>query len=218
MGRRLGRSAVRLATVGLLASVVLAACGSARPPVNGSGSPEVVMIIRHAEKPDGPDVGVDQQGKEDASSLTAAGWERARRLVDLFGPAPGSARNGVRRPGTIYAAGANDDGEGLRTRQTVAPLSTALGLPVNTDFGKGEEEELAKEVLAHPGAVLISWQHSGIPDIVRGFPAVTPTPPKDWPSDRFDVVWTLTRTGTGWHFAQVPQRLLPGDGTDVIPD
>ena len=67
-----------------------------------------------------------------------------------------------------------------------------------------------------PGPTLISWQHGGIPDIARAFPDVTPTPPKDWPDDRFDVVWTFTKAPDGWHFAQLPELLLPQDQTAVI--
>ena len=40
--------------------------------------------------------------------------------------------------------------------------------------------------------------------------------PQEWPDDRFDVVWTFTRDGTGWRFAQVPQLLLAGDRPDPI--
>jgi hypothetical protein len=39
-----------------------------------------------------------------------------------------------------------------------------------------------------------------------------------WPGDRFDVVWTFTRNGNGWRFAQVPQMLLPGDLPYPITD
>ncbi|WP_232665566.1 histidine phosphatase family protein [Pseudonocardia sp. TRM90224] len=223
MSSGLVRSALRLATIGLAASALMAACGSAPSPSPSrdraaSSGPDVVMIIRHAEKPDGPDEGIDQHGREDGGSLTATGWERARRLVDLFAPVHGSPPRGLSRPGVIYAAGATDDGEGLRTRQTVAPLSAALGVPVHTDFGKGEEERLVKEVLGEPGTALISWQHSGIPDIVDSFGAVTPKPPKKWPDERYDLVWTLTRTADGWRFAQIPELLLPGDDPEAIPD
>jgi hypothetical protein len=217
----LSRRALRWVTAGLVAAAVVAACGNAPSRASGATAPAitgpaVVMIIRHAEKPTGGDVGLDQERQEDPGSLTATGWERARRLVGLFAPAHGLPAPGLRRPDALYAAGATDDGEGLRTRQTLGPLSAALGVPVDTEFGKGDEAKLAKEVLAHPGTVLVSWQHSGIPDIVGRFPAVTPAPPKDWPSDRYDVVWTLTRTATGWQFAQVPERVLPGDGTEPI--
>jgi hypothetical protein len=36
------------------------------------------------------------------------------------------------------------------------------------------------------------------------------------PDDRFDLVWTFTRTADGWRFAQVPELALPGDQGTVI--
>ena len=73
------------------------------------------MIIRHAEKPDGTAPGLDEDGNEDDSSLTAVGWQRARGLVDLFDPTRGDPRPGIAVPDRIYAAGVTDDGEGQRT-------------------------------------------------------------------------------------------------------
>ncbi len=101
------------------------AASAARAPTT------LVMVIRHGEKPDGTDPGVDAQGKPDDSSLTATGWERAKRLVDLFDPLPGPPRPGLATPTAIYAAGANDDGEGLRPRETVMPLVARLGLTMD---------------------------------------------------------------------------------------
>jgi broad specificity phosphatase PhoE len=175
-----------------------------------------VMIIRHAEKPDGTLPGVDAAGNEDDSSLTTLGWERAHRLVDLFDPAQGAPASGIDTPAVIYAAGVTDDGEGQRARETVAPLAERLGIPVNTDYGRGDEKKLVAQVVDEPGPVLISWQHGGITEIADAFPSVKPKPPSDWPDDRFDVIWTFTRTADGWRFAQVPERLLPGDSPDII--
>jgi broad specificity phosphatase PhoE len=179
----------------------------------------VVMIIRHAEKPeDDSELGFDVNGVEDESSLTRLGWERAHRLVDLFDPAQGDSRAGLVRPAAIYAARANDNGEGQRTRETVKPLADRLGIPVNIDYGKGDGTDLVEHVLAQPGPTLISWQHSEIPDIAGAFPSVTPAPPAEWPDDRYDVVWTLTKTADGWHFAQLPELLLPQDQDAPIVD
>jgi hypothetical protein len=47
---------------------------------------------------------------------------------------------------------------------------------------------------------------------------VSPPRPVHWQGDRFDVVWTFTRNGNGWRFAQVPQMLLPGDLPYPITD
>lgn len=214
---------LRMIAAHVALGVLLAACapgGTSPPPVvmtGGAAPGTLVMIIRHGEKPAGSaDVGVDAEGDEDSSSLTATGWERADRLADLFDPAPGAPRPGLARPTAIYAAGATDDGEGVRTRETVAPLVERLDLPANTEFGKGEELALVEHVLGRPGSTLISWQHEGMPVIAAAFPGVTPSPPAQWPDDRFDVVWTLTRTADGWHFAQVPELALPQDRADTI--
>jgi hypothetical protein len=221
--------------VALVAAAGLAGCGGGTtpPPAEGGGvgpitgpTPSttasrnvpaaVVMVIRHGEKPDddsGP--GLDVHGNEDDSSLTEVGWDRAHRLADLFDQAP-APRPGLSRPGRIYAAGANDDGEGARTRETVQPLANRLGLAVDTRFGKGDEDRLVEHVITRPGPALISWQHSGIPSIAEALGPVTPTPPTEWPDDRFDVVWTFTRTADGWRFDQLPELLMPQDQAAVI--
>jgi broad specificity phosphatase PhoE len=210
-----------VALLALAMSVAAAGCGVSPGPTPAAEPPGVapgtlVMVIRHGEKPDGSHPGVDAQGNKDDSSLTATGWERANRLVDLFDPVPGPPRPGLATPKAIYAAGANDDGEGLRPRETVMPLAARLGITLNTSYGAGEEKKLVEQVITQPGPTLISWQHGGIPDIARAFPSVTPKPPSDWPDGRFDIVWTFTRTADGWDFAQVPELVLPGDQDTVI--
>jgi len=178
----------------------------------------MVMVIRHGEKPDGEEPGVDAGGKADESSMTRVGWDRAHGLADLFDPTQGTPKPGLARPKTIYAAGVTDGGEGQRTRETVDPLADKLGITADTRYGKGQEEELVEHVLAQPGPTLISWQHGEIPTIAEAFPSVTPTPPSEWPDDRFDVVWTFTKTADGWHFDQVPELVLPQDVATVIED
>jgi broad specificity phosphatase PhoE len=222
-----------IAIAALAVSAALTACGTttgdgttgtgAAPATSAPGlapagvaPQDVVMLIRHAEKPDGELPGVDADGNEDDSSLTEVGWQRAHLLVDLFDPAQGAPRAGLARPTAIYAAGVTDDGEGQRTRETVAPLADRLGLPIDTEYGRGQEKKLVDRVVDEQGPVLISWQHGGITEIADAFPSVKPKPPSEWPDDRFDVIWTFTRTDDGWRFAQVPEDLLPGDSTEPI--
>jgi hypothetical protein len=222
-----------ITVVALLTSAILTACATSTDPTGGGAVSAVtptpagpataadtprnlVMIIRHGEKPTGSSPGVDANGNRDDNSLTAVGWNRAHRLVDLLAPAQEPPRPGLARPTAIYAAGANDNGDGERTRETVQPLAHGLGITVNTSFGKGDEKALVADVTAHPGTTLICWQHGEIPAIVAAFPSVTPAPPGTWPDDRFDLVWTLTQTADGWHFAQLPELLLPQDQPSVI--
>jgi len=176
----------------------------------------LVMVIRHGEKPTGSQAGLDAQGHKNDHGLTTTGWQRANHLVDLFDPAHADLKPGLARPAAVYAAKPNDLGDGLRTRETVTPLADRLGIRVNTDFGKGEEKALVAQVIGGPGPTLISWQHEEIPAIAREFPSVTPIPPTAWPDNRYDVVWTLTKTAEGWSFAQVPELVLPGDAGSVI--
>lgn len=68
------------------------------------------------------------------------------RLIDLLDAAVGALRPWLVHPIAIYAAGANKNGEGQRTRETVAPLAERLGVPVNTDFGKGDGDSLIEHV------------------------------------------------------------------------
>ena len=100
-----------VALIGLALSVVLAGCGTAPTPganpggaaantrpqperTSGAAAADLVMIIRHGEKPDGSHPGVDANGHPDDSSLTATGWNRAQHLVNLFDPARGAPRAG----------------------------------------------------------------------------------------------------------------------------
>jgi hypothetical protein len=69
----------------------------------------------------------------------------------------------------------------------------------DTIYGSAYEEEAIHKIAEHLGEV-------------------SPPPPVHWPGDRFDVVWTFTRNGNGWRFAQVPQMLLPGDLPYPITD
>jgi broad specificity phosphatase PhoE len=228
-----------IAIVTLAMSTVLAGCAtSTTPPPDAAAcgvapsarsspvvlAPEgvapgtMVMVIRHGEKPDDSSSGIDAEGKADDSSLTEIGWDRAHRLVELLDPTQGAPRQGLARPAVIYAAGPNDNGMGKRTRETTKPLADRLGIPVNASYGKDDEEALVEHVSVQPGPTLISWQHGEIPAIAEAFPSVTPTPPSEWPDDRFDVIWTLTKTADGWHFAQLPELVLLQDQVSVIED
>lgn len=207
------------ASAALAASTAIAGCSTGEhPPARRSEPGALVMIIRHGEKPDksSPLPGVDINGRPgDKYSLTEVGWNRARGLVGLFDP-PGPLRHGLARPTLIYAASAHEGDSGVRTRETVTPLAQKLGIPLNTDFGAGDEEEMAAEITLQTGPTLICWHHDEIPVIARAFGTVTPTPPAAWPDDRFDVVWVLTANGSGWDFAQLAEMVLPGDRNQTI--
>jgi hypothetical protein len=187
-----------------------------------SAGSNLVMIIRHAEKPpdSGKPYGVTTDGEQDDHSLIVAGWSRAGALVELFAPANGTPPTGLVMPTglvvptAIYASGAGEQGQ--RPIQTVTPLADRMGIALNTDYGKGDESALAATISGLTGATLVCWEHGEIPDIISALGTVSPQPPDSWDSSRFDLVWTLTGGPSNWTFNQVPQLLLAGDSTDPI--
>lgn len=189
-----------------------------------------IMIIRHAEKPEGSDQGVMPDGSQSAEALIVQGWQRSGGLVALFDPARGPLQSPeLATPGAIIASWTSATSGSQRPLQTVASLAQALGLtPVTFDKDAKHHPEV-DAALAATGTVLIAWQHEDIQDIAEhvagksGLP-VTPTPPStwpppSWPGSRFDLVWVFDVVGnppTSWTFTQVPQLLLPGDLSSVI--
>ena len=212
-----------LAGVGAVtaSTALLDACSTSAQPAAAApatGHPgALIMIIRHGEKPSdsGQPEGIDPDGKPDSHALTARGWDRARALVPVFAPTAGPPRPGLARPTAIYASGGNHK-EGLRTRLTVTPLATQLGITLDTRFSKGEETALAQEVARRTEPTLICWQHGELPAIPAAMASVTPTPPNHWPGSRFDMIWTMTPAGGGWAFHQIPELVLDGDSNEAI--
>jgi hypothetical protein len=200
------------AAAGSIAVAAGAAVATASPT-----DADTILLIRHAEKPTGSGVpyGITADGERSDGSLTVQGWTRAGALVELFDPAGGGVRAGLGKPGVVYAAKPNGD-KSQRPSQTVTPVAARLGVDLQLAYAKGDEDKLVAELAGLHGVTLVSWQHEQIPAIVAALGAVQPAPPKQWPDDRFDVVWVFTRTSTGWTFSQVPQLLLKGDLDTVI--
>jgi hypothetical protein len=189
-------------------------------------SPEVIYVIRHAEKPLKPPLsGVDFAGGQNEHSLLPRGWQRSGALAALFHPDFGPMRAGLRTPTVLVAPSWGHPGKTAahRSYQTIQGLSDRLGLPITSDFAQGEEQELADSLVSSgSGVVLICWEHDHIPVIASSFPVVDGTMiPQKWPGDRYDVLWTFTLVpGSGpakYTFGQVPQQLLAGDASTIIP-
>ncbi|WP_260618058.1 hypothetical protein [Streptomyces sp. WAC07149] len=207
----------RTALAAALACLAAAGCTAEdtatrrRPPGPAPGRPAdkdaLVMVIRHAEKPFAGATGEDDEGNEDPGFLAGRGRRRAEELPRLFGPAH-SAR--LPRPAALFATGGPRTAP-ARSRQTLAPLATALRVPVRSQFALGAETGLARAVLEARTPVLVCWEAAGIPRLVHALGAHRVIGvPAAWP-DRYDLVWTLTRTRGQWAFRELPQELLPGD-------
>jgi len=179
-----------------------------------------IFIIRHAEKPQGANQGVQESGTEDPESLIPQGWQRAGALATFFG-----SKDGLQAPDRIYASAAEKQNLGHHDKvgsksnrpvETITPLAAKLGLKPLTKYTVGQEQDLVNEVVQLSGTTLVCWQHEAIPDIAQKIMGSAKGIPDPWPGDRFDVVWCFSSAGKNWEFTQVCQRLLAGDKNHPI--
>jgi hypothetical protein len=189
-------------------------------------SPEVIYIIRHAEKPLKPPLsGVDFTGGRNEHSLLPRGWQRSGALAALFHPDFGPVRAGLRTPTVLVSPSWGHPGKTAahRSYQTIQGLSERLELPITAQFAQGQEQQLTDNLLGScSGVALICWEHKHIPVIASSLPVADGTDiPRKWPGDRYDVIWSFTLIpGPGpvcYTFEQIPQLLLAGDAGTVIP-
>ncbi|MBM7132156.1 flagellar basal body-associated protein FliL [Dyella mobilis] len=159
------------------------------------------MIIRHAEKPvSGP-------------GLTPQGEARAQAYVGYFEhfeldgkPMP---------PDALYATA--DSKSSMRPRLTIAPLSQALGLSIDSRFTDKQTREIADALRteAHGNRVLIAWHHGEIPRLIRdlGGNSTALIPGDKWPSDVFGWVVVLQYDHQGKLVSSqvVHEHLMPDD-------
>lgn len=179
----------------------------APPPVTPAPTlTDVIVLIRHAEKPAGKLVGVTEEGKVDSHSLTTTGWARAGALVSLV------ARGILPRPARIYASKGTTTS--MRPLQTILFVARFLGLTPITRFDVEDQvAATAAELNGLHGVTWLSMEHSAIIALLNAFGV---TILKAWPDTRFDVALILVRTGAGWTLRQIPQQLLPGDLATAI--
>jgi broad specificity phosphatase PhoE len=179
--------------------------------------PRLVMVIRHAEKPEPGILGIQEDGAPDKKSLTPRGWQRAGALVALFGAE--APRRPFARPTHLFAAGPDDQDPSQRPRETLTPLAKKLGLRVRDHFDKDRLADALAEVVGLDDAavVLVSWEHKTLAKYLsegRLTPpiAIANRVPDRWPDGRFDVVWMFERTSpTTYAFTAEPQLVLAGD-------
>ena len=163
-------------------------------PLDGkvSTSPKgtVVLLIRHAEKPD------------KGTGLSPAGEEHARAYVPFFS----DYRFGVRHL-TVDALFAAADSDGsARPRLTLTPVSQALKKPINADFIGKKYDDLAHQLLTSEFSgktVVICWKHGEIMQLAAALgvnPASLPAKahwPLTWPEDQFGWVLQIVYDDSG---------------------
>ena len=173
-----------------------AGAGGTGLAAGGGLNDAVVLIIRHAEK---PDIG---------SGLSLKGQERVQSYVRYFKQ---MATNST--PLSLsYLVAAADSKNSQRPRLTVEPLSQALGLEPELKFTSLQSRELARELRTKPHGkcILICWRHGKIPDLLQAL-GVKPSkllPHGIWPEDEYGWVLQLRYNHKG--------HLIPGGAKCIV--
>jgi broad specificity phosphatase PhoE len=157
----------------------------------------MVLIIRHAEKPDettdAKDPNLAKKGFERADAL-------AKALPERFG-----------RPDFLIATHRSKGSN--RPVETITPLARALHEEIDASLADDQFAEVAKELLNEPKyagkVVLIAWHHGKIPQLARALGVVNA--PGQWDSRVFDRVWKITFEAGKAKLTDLPQKALPGD-------
>lgn len=180
--------------------------------------PDVIILSRHAEKPDPGhgSVGVDHLGKTDEHSLSVRGWQRAGALAALLAHAPAAPHSAIVRPSRVIATKPNKKARSRREIDTARPVAERLGVRLIDDHTHGDIPGLVTQTLGDPEPALIVWHHGEIPAVARALGADPSQVPHSWPDDRYDLLWVLTRSsqpGHAYDVHVVAQLLLAGDQT-----
>ena len=195
----------KLFVCGLLALAIPTAIFAQSPAAEKSGALKnaVILIIRHAEKPDS------------GIGLSAAGQARAKAYVNYFKNFTNTVDGQPLKINYLFAAA--DSKESHRPRLTITPTSQALGLAVDSRFKDKDFQGLANEIQFRPHgqAILIAWHHGEIPALVRALGADPETviPKARWPEDVFGWVIELRYDAGGRlvETVRINEKLMPDD-------
>lgn len=155
----------------LLVAALALSVSSCTPDAQPESPDKVVYLVRHAEKCTEP---------ADDPALTPFGQERARDLARTLQDVPFQA---------IYSTPLQ------RTRDTVEPLSEALGLPiVETPISQGFLEALADSIRASDAARILVSGHSNTTARMANLLAGTELP--DLAETQYDRLFVVHLDGT----------------------
>lgn len=177
--------------------------------------PYRVIIFRHGEK------------ESICGNLSPRGVERSIALANFFKTCPPILAG--QKPKAFFAC------EG-RTIQTITPtaesfpetscinvnpVKTYFALPdVNRERFVVATHEVVQEILNNKSycnkVLLVCWEHRNIPLLAKLLGAIQA--PNEWPDESFDMFWIITYTCGAVQFEILPENLLPGDETRILPE
>jgi len=194
------QAALLLAIIALVSTLAItrlsSSPGRAAKPLDPSEAPSipnhlahnVVLIIRHAEKPaSGP-------------GLSPLGEARAQAYTSFFRPFADAAP--AIPPFTVDALHAGADSpHSARPRLTLEPLSRLLHLPIDSSIGTSDSAGLVRRLQREPHGPrpLLCWRHRELPLLLRALGADPDLllPEGKWPIEDFRSIALLTFDGKG---------------------
>jgi hypothetical protein len=187
-------AAVLLSTIGSVA----ASRGREQKPLGNA----VILVIRHAEKPD------------EGDWLTPAGVARANAYPTYFA----HLKIDGKRFHIDHIFAAADSRKSRRPRLTVEPLGRALNMPIDHRFKNGDYQDLVNDLESHPYGkdIVVCWHHGKIPELIEALGAPASLfPTGKWPDDIFDQVIELKFDADGKLIPSqakiLHEHLMPGD-------
>jgi hypothetical protein len=192
-----------MSLIWLLSAVFFASSLALAADAQDGPKDAVVLIIRHAEKPDS------------GRGLSPSGQQRADAYKDYFQKFAVDSK--PLRLDAIFAA--KDSKESDRPRLTVEPFAKAAKLRVDSHFSSSHSADLAAALREKEQGkrVLISWHHTDIPDLLRALGAKPESllPRGRWPDPVFDWVILLSYDQDGHLIPagtrRINEHLMPGD-------
>ena len=154
------------------------------PRLNG----ETVVLIRHGEKPRGGLGQLTCKGMNRALALSSLLIGRYGKPDFIYAPNPSvQVKEGYNLPAYSY----------LRPLATIEPTAIRLGMPVNTQIGYDQIEELQQALLqpayAH-SLIFVAWEHIKLYEfawqmleLYGSGPAQLP----DWPNNDYETIYVF---------------------------
>lgn len=136
-------------------------------------SPQQILLMRHAEKPDDPtDPGLSEQG-----------IARAKQLADYI-------PNNFGQPDFIFAAALSK--HSARSYETVKPLSLKIGITIDATNADQDYSALASKLLSDSRysqkRIVICWHHGNIPFLAHALMAKAGDYPDPWNPAVFNLM------------------------------
>lgn len=156
----------------ILSFIVSVSSSSSFAQVLPDSIPLRVIIIRHGEKPDS------------GYNLSCKGYNRSLALPGFF-----TAKFGVPDYTYVPEIKTGKNTKSVRMYQTVVPFAVQYNLVINSKYEENDSTRMATEILQKTGTVLMVWNSSAIPAIVRSLGIVN----KDlkWEEADYDSIWII---------------------------